>query len=213
MRNKESETLYPVSTVLCVSQRPGPIIHSSSPYLSLLRMKDKQKPKSSWLAWCFFMKALLLSLDPLLIQCPQVSSLDRTLSFSLNAPLPPLLFPLFSPFLYFSKNKALLMTVGSQGPAGARVLKVRHSGNGGGGTSSFSSSPFITGENRGSRGVNVLLLHRGLGYHHGSKHVEYQGAFPSFYKRGLFVTCFFGLWVQLHFQIVGWKRFSFDIFK
>lgn len=60
-RNKEFETLYPVSTALCVSQRPGPIIHSSFPYLSLLRMKDKQKPKSSWLAWCFCMKALLLS--------------------------------------------------------------------------------------------------------------------------------------------------------
>lgn len=62
MRNKEFETLYPVSTALCVSQRPGPIIHSSFPYLSLLRMKDKQKKtKSSWLAWCFCMKALLLS--------------------------------------------------------------------------------------------------------------------------------------------------------
>ena len=96
MRNKEFETLYPVSTALCVSQRPGPIIHSSFPNLSLLRMKDKQKPKSSWLPWCFCVKALLLSLDPLLIQCPQVSSLDHTLSFSLNAPLPPLLFPLLS---------------------------------------------------------------------------------------------------------------------
>lgn len=31
MRNKESETLYPVSTALCVSQRPGPIIHSPPP--------------------------------------------------------------------------------------------------------------------------------------------------------------------------------------
>lgn len=61
MRNKESETLYPVSMALCVSQRPGPIIHSSFPYLSLHRMKDKQKPKSSWLAWCFCLKALLLS--------------------------------------------------------------------------------------------------------------------------------------------------------
>lgn len=61
MRSKDFETLYPVSTVLCVSQHPGPIIHSSFPYLSLLRMKDKQKPKSSWLAWCFCMKALLLS--------------------------------------------------------------------------------------------------------------------------------------------------------
>ena len=96
MRNKEFETLYPVSTALCVSQRPGPIIHSSFPYLSLLRMKDKQKPKSSWLPWCFCVKALLLSLDPFLIQCPQVSSLDHTLSFSLNAPLPPLPLPLLS---------------------------------------------------------------------------------------------------------------------
>lgn len=61
MRNKESGTLYPVSMALCVSQRPGPIIHSSFPYLSLHRMKDKQKPKSSWLAWCFCLKALLLS--------------------------------------------------------------------------------------------------------------------------------------------------------
>jgi len=32
-------------------------------------------------------------------------------------------FFLFSLFLYLSKNKALLMTVGSQGPAGARVLE------------------------------------------------------------------------------------------
>lgn len=32
-------------------------------------------------------------------------------------------FFLFSPFLYLYKNKALLMTVGSQGPAGARVLE------------------------------------------------------------------------------------------
>lgn len=61
MRNKESGTLYPVSMALCVSQRPGPIIHSSFPYLSLHRMKDKQKPKSSWLAWCFCLKALFLS--------------------------------------------------------------------------------------------------------------------------------------------------------
>lgn len=61
MRSKDFETLYPVSTGLCVSQHSGPIIHSSFPYLSLLRMKDKQKPKSSWLAWCFCMKALLLS--------------------------------------------------------------------------------------------------------------------------------------------------------
>lgn len=53
--------LYPVSTVLHVSQCPGPVIHSSFPYLSLLRMKDKQKPNSSWLAWCFSIKALLLS--------------------------------------------------------------------------------------------------------------------------------------------------------
>lgn len=53
--------LYPVSTVLHVSQCPGPVIHSSFPYLSLLRMKDKQKPNSSWLAWCFLIKALLLS--------------------------------------------------------------------------------------------------------------------------------------------------------
>lgn len=60
-RNKEPETLYPVSMALCVSQCPAPIIHSSFPYLSLHGMKDKQKPKSSWLAWCFCVKALLLS--------------------------------------------------------------------------------------------------------------------------------------------------------
>lgn len=32
-------------------------------------------------------------------------------------------FFLFSPFLYLYENKALLMTAGSQGPAGARVLE------------------------------------------------------------------------------------------
>lgn len=61
MMNKEAETLYPVSMALCVSQCPAPIIHSSFPYLSLHGMKEKQKPKSSWLAWCFCVKALLLS--------------------------------------------------------------------------------------------------------------------------------------------------------
>lgn len=61
MRNKEAEILYPVSMALCVSQCPAPIIHSSFPYLSLHGMKEKQKPKSSWLAWCFCVKALLLS--------------------------------------------------------------------------------------------------------------------------------------------------------
>lgn len=54
--------LYILCPWPCVSsQRPGPIIHHSFPYLSLHRMKDKQKLKSSWLAWCFCVKALLLS--------------------------------------------------------------------------------------------------------------------------------------------------------
>lgn len=88
-------------------------------------------------------------------------------------------FYLFFPILYLYKNKALLMTVGSQGPAGDRVLKSAVQWEGGGGCTSFFSSFFITGENRGSRGVNVLLLHRGLGYHHGSRHNQYQGALPS----------------------------------
>lgn len=61
MRNKEAETLYPVSMALYVSQCPAPIIHSSFTYLSLHGMKEKQKPKSSWLAWCFCVKALLVS--------------------------------------------------------------------------------------------------------------------------------------------------------
>lgn len=122
MRNKESETLYPVSMALCVSQRPGPIIHSSFPYLSLHRMKDKQKPKSSWLAWCFCLKALLLS-QPL-----TSSSAHKSPALTIHyLPDSMLLFLLslylFSPFLYLYKNKALLMTVGSQGPAGARVLE------------------------------------------------------------------------------------------
>ncbi|KAG7486191.1 hypothetical protein JOB18_026927 [Solea senegalensis] len=38
------------------------------------------------------------------------------------------------------------------------------------------------GENRGSRGVNVLLLHRGLGYHHGSM-LNTKVYFPPSYKR------------------------------
>lgn len=91
MRNKESETLYPVSTVLCVSQCPGPIIHRSFPTFLYIEWKTNKKPKAAGLlgasVWkrCFFLK-------PHFIQCPQVSSLDHTLSFRLNAPLPPLLF-------------------------------------------------------------------------------------------------------------------------
>lgn len=48
-RNKEAETLYPVSMALCVSQCPAPIIHSSFPYLSLHGKKEKQKPKAAGL--------------------------------------------------------------------------------------------------------------------------------------------------------------------
>ncbi len=176
MRNKESETLYPVSTALCVSQLPGPIIHSSFPYLSLLRMKDKQKPKSSWLARCFCMKALLLS-RPLSSYSAHKSPALTIHYLSGSMLLFLLSFFLFSPFLYLHENKALLMTVGSQGPAGARVLESAAQWKRGAPPPSLP--PFITGENRGSRGVNVLLLHRGLGYHHGSRHVEYQGVFPS----------------------------------
>lgn len=120
--NKEAETLYPVSMALCVSQCPAPIILSSFPYLSLHGMKDKQKPKSSWLAWCFCVKALLLSrpsLHPVPTSLPALTAHylpDSMLLFLLS-------FYLFSPILYLYKNKALLMTVGSQGPAGDRVLK------------------------------------------------------------------------------------------
>lgn len=121
-RGTKDLKLYLMSTVLHVSQCPGPVIHSSFPYLSLLRMKDKQKPNSSWLAWCFSIKALLLSRPSL---HPVPTSLQpwpyiifQTQCFSSSS-----LFFLFSLFPYLSKNKALLMTVGSQGPAGARVLE------------------------------------------------------------------------------------------
>lgn len=124
MRNKEFETLYPVSTALCVSQRPGPIIHSSFPYLPTflyLEWKTNKNPKAAGSLGASVWKRCL-SLDPLFIPCPQVSSLDHTyLSASMLLFL--LSFFLFSPFLYLYKNKALLMTMGSQGPAGARVLE------------------------------------------------------------------------------------------
>lgn len=84
-------------------------------------------------------------------------------------------------------------------------------GEEGEGASSISSSSFITGENRGSRGVNVLLLHRGLVLspwqqaRRKKKHAEVHFLAPKKKKEGrdLFVTCFSGLWDQLHFQIEG----------
>lgn len=118
-----------------------------------------------------------------------------------------LCFFLFSPFLYLYKNKAFLMTMGSQGPAGARVLKCVCGGKGG--TSSFSSSSFITGENRGSRGVNVLLLRRGLGYLHGSGHVE---CISFLLKETVVGDLFFRPLGSTSFSNCRLKRFSFHTF-
>lgn len=176
MRNKDSETLYPVSMALCVKSAPWTNYPSLFP-LPFFTQNERQTKTQQQLACLVLLCESAASLSTLTSSSAHKSPAltihylpDSMLLFLLS-------FYLISPFLYLCKNKALLMTMGSQGPAGAGYSKVRRSGKGG--TSSFSSSSFITGENRGSRGVNVLLLHRGLDYHHGSRHVKYQGAFPS----------------------------------
>lgn len=123
MRNKEAETLYPVSMALCVSQCPAPIIHSSFPYLSLHGMKEKQKTQKQ-LACLVLLCESFASLSTLMSSSAHKSPAltahylpDSKLLFLL------LSFYLFALILYLYKNKALLMTVGSQGPAGDRVLK------------------------------------------------------------------------------------------
>lgn len=98
MRTKEFETLYPLSTAQCVSQRPGPITPGSFPYLSLLPVKDKQNPKSSWFARCSYMKALLLSRPSLFIRAHKTPAL--TIHYLSGSMLLSHLF--FSPLLSFS---------------------------------------------------------------------------------------------------------------
>lgn len=210
MRNKEFETLYPVSTALCVSQCPGPIIHSSFPYLSLLRMKDKQKPKSSWLARCFCVKALLLS-RPSLHPVPTSLQPWPYIIFQAQCSSSSTPFSLFSPFLYLYENKALLMTVGSQGPAGARALEsacaVEKRG------APPPSLPPLLSQVRieGQEGLMCCCCTEVWAITMAASMSNTKVYFLPSEKRGLFVTCFFGLWVQLHFQIVGWKGLALTL--
>lgn len=119
-RNKEFEIQCPRSCVKKVSA-PAQLSLTLSPLPFFAWNERQTKPQKQLLGRCVSVKERLLLPQPPSSSTPCVSSLDRTLSFSLLFLF--LLFPPLSFSLHLSKNKALLMTVGSQGPAGARVLK------------------------------------------------------------------------------------------
>lgn len=121
MRNKESETLYPVSMDLCVSQCPDQLSIALS--LPFFTWNERQTKSQKQLACLVLLCESAASFSTLTSSSAHKSQALTTHYLSDSMLLFLLSFYLVSPFLYLYKNKAFLMTVGSQGPAGARVLK------------------------------------------------------------------------------------------